>query len=58
MQNAARLRSVTQVSGSFCQWKFFLPSRNSSSTQPISMLPAVTTKGELLCEAKLAAASR
>ena len=23
MQNAARLRSVTQVSGSFCQWKFF-----------------------------------
>ena len=23
MQNAARLRSVTQVSSSFCQWKFF-----------------------------------
>ena len=23
MQNAARLRSVTQVSGSFCQWRFY-----------------------------------
>ena len=36
----------------FLSMEIFLPSRSSSSTQPISMLSAVTTKGELLGEAK------
>ena len=32
--------------------EIILPSRSSSSTQPVSMLPAVTAKGKLPCKTK------